>query len=234
MMNILPDQFCWTRFGTEASQTIEQILNRKEQERLANSGTFFWGIGNAIGPSMRELVRLNAHPEVLFSPIKGKPRPADIAPPSVAAWASACGIFGEPFAMPKSSLITSRFDPTSPKTAHYALVCHSDQPLTLNGSAEISAASLRNLLTGRSVGASQVTAVVDRRLSSESASSIYTVAFRTRLIPPYLIRLSDPFILPPGSIGNQGVNDWTEIVQRYRESRPRAKPRQLGFEPAFR
>jgi hypothetical protein len=234
MMNNLPDQFCWTRFGTEASQTIEQILGRKEQERLVNSGMFFWGIGNAIGPSMKELVRLNAYPEVLFSPIKGKPRPTDADPPAVAAWSSACGIFGEPFELPYSSLITSRFDPTSPKTAHYALVCHSDQPLTLNGSDEIRAASLRNLLTGRSVGASQVTAVVDRKMVSESASSIYPVAFRTKLIPPYLIRLSDPFVLPPGSVGNQGENDWAEIVQRCWENRPRPGTRQLAFELAVR
>jgi hypothetical protein len=26
--------FCWTRFGTEAGEPIEQILERKEDERL--------------------------------------------------------------------------------------------------------------------------------------------------------------------------------------------------------
>jgi hypothetical protein len=70
---LLPDCFCWTRFGTEAGQAIVHILQRKEQERSANDGLFIWGIGNAIGPSIRELVRRTNRPEVLFSPIKSSP-----------------------------------------------------------------------------------------------------------------------------------------------------------------
>jgi hypothetical protein len=128
MMNTLPAQFCWTRFGTEAAQTIDQIICRKEQERNANSGMFLWGIGNAIGPSMKELIRLTSNPEVLFSPIKGKPRVADANPPAVVAWTSARGIFDDDFVIPKHSLVTSRFDPTNPRSAHYALVCYSEEP----------------------------------------------------------------------------------------------------------
>ena len=66
----LPEYFCWTRFGTEAAEPIDSILGRKERERVANRGIFVWGIGNAIGPSIRELLRREAQPEVLFSPIK--------------------------------------------------------------------------------------------------------------------------------------------------------------------
>ena len=51
----LPRFFCWTRFGTEAGQPIEQILERKEQERIVNNGLFLWGIGNSLTPSMIEL-----------------------------------------------------------------------------------------------------------------------------------------------------------------------------------
>src|SRR5579884_2743661 len=82
----LPDCFCWTRFGTEAGQTVAHILQRKEQERSANAGIFIWGIGNAIGPSIRELVRRTTYPEVLFSRIKCPPNPRDARPPAVAAW----------------------------------------------------------------------------------------------------------------------------------------------------
>ena len=41
----LPDHFCWTRYGTEAAQPIQNIFGRKEEERHANAGVFFWGIG---------------------------------------------------------------------------------------------------------------------------------------------------------------------------------------------
>ncbi len=82
----LPEVFCWTRFGTEAGQPIDEILDRKEQERAANSGMFFWGIGNSIGPSLRELLRCTPSPEVLFSPTRSTPRREDVAPPAVVAW----------------------------------------------------------------------------------------------------------------------------------------------------
>ena len=221
-MRNLPKQFCWTRFGTEASQSIEQILSRKEQERCANGGTFFWGIGNAVGPSMKELIRLNEEPEVLFSPIKGKPKAVDVTPSAIVAWTAARGIFGEQFELPSRSLITSRFDLSNPKTTHYALVCHSDTPLAIRQSATLCSSALRNLLTGRGVGASQVTAIVDRKAPSAAELSPYAVALRTRLVWPYLVKLSAPVLLPPQSHASYGEVDWVEIVERYQQMRPAA------------
>lgn len=229
-MRNLPKQFCWTRFGTEASQSIEQILSRKEQERCANSGTFFWGIGNAIGPSMKELIRLNAEPEVLFSPIKGKPKAVDVTPSAIVAWTAAHGIFGEKFELPSRSLITSRFDLSNPKTTHYALVCHSDTPLAVRQSATLCSSALRNLLTGRGVGASQVTAIVDLKAPSAAELSPYAVALRTRLVWPYLVKLSAPVLLSPQSDASHGEADWGEIVERYQQMQPAATTaEQLAF-----
>src|ERR1700683_3869836 len=102
-MNI-PQYFCWTRFGTEAAQTIEQILQRKEAERRAGNGVFVWGIGNAVGRSMLELLRVCDEPTVLFSPIKSAPKAHDVKPPAVAAWTGARGLFGEPFVLPDQAL----------------------------------------------------------------------------------------------------------------------------------
>ena len=93
-MNI-PLQFCWTRFGTEAAQSIDQILVRKEEERQANHGLFLWGIGNAVGPSILELVRRASVPEVIFSPIKSAPREEDVSPPAVVAWTAGSTICGD-------------------------------------------------------------------------------------------------------------------------------------------
>src|SRR2546427_2240867 len=121
----LPACFCWMRFGTEAGQSIEQILGRKEEERLANEGLFFWGIGNALGPSMTELLRRTDVPGVLFSPIRSAPRPIDVAPGAVSAWTEAEGLAGQRYQLPSRALITSRFDASSPRDSHYALVCQS-------------------------------------------------------------------------------------------------------------
>src|SRR5258706_16407972 len=122
----LPELFCWTRFGTEAGQSVEQIFARKEQERAANAGTFFWGIGNAIGPSMLELLRRTDSPEAVFSPIQSRPRREDARPTSVVAGTQAHTLWGDEYRLPGQSLITSRFDLVKPRAKHYALVYYSE------------------------------------------------------------------------------------------------------------
>lgn len=208
----LPEYFCWTRFGTEAGQSVEQILARKEQERSANGGVFFWGIGNALGPSMIELLRRTDTPEAVFSPIRSAPRREDAMPSSVVAWTKAQTLSGEEYRLPAHSLITSRLDPLKPRTRHYALVCHSGSPIGIEvPSEQIQFSNLRNLLTSRPVGASQVTAVVELnpRRSCEKAAT-YEVAFRVQLTPPYFVLLREPV-----SVGHVDEDCcWAKIVGR--------------------
>lgn len=194
----IPRYFCWTRFGTEAAQEVSQIIERKEEERQAGNGVFLWGIGNAVGPSILELLRVSGYPEVLFSSIKSAPKSMDVNPPAVVAWTDGFGLDGEPFALPERALVTSRFDPTSPKRVHYALVCHSEAPLVIlpNG-ASIQFRALRNLVTQRPLGASQVTAVVEHQDGHPRDSEGYGVAIRARLVAPYFIRLHHPIPIKP-------------------------------------
>src|SRR2546430_8082027 len=106
----LPRQFCWTRIGSEAGQPLESIFRRKDEERLANNGLFLWGIGNAVGPSIAELVRRTPEPEVLFSPIRSSPRSTDVSPESVVVWTRASCMDGTTFQLPRFTLVTSRQD----------------------------------------------------------------------------------------------------------------------------
>jgi len=194
---LLPDLFCWTRFGTEASEPVEQILFRKEQERLANGGLFLWGIGNAVGPSIKELTQRALRPEVVFSPIRSAPRLRDVSPPAIVAWTTAEGLDGSHFAIPAHSLVTSRYDPTAPRSHHYALVCFSERPLIpLRSEGKIGFTQLRNLRTGRPVGASQVTAVVRRLERTTHETTMYEIAIRAELIHPYFVRLRRAVQLP--------------------------------------
>ena len=191
----LPQNFCWTRFGTEAGETIEEILARKEDERRRNGGIFLWGVGNALGPSMRELILREARPEVLFSPILSKPRFADVSPARLAAWHGGRDLSGSPVELPSCSVVTSRFEAGSEKGSHYALVCRSETPLKLDpeGCAILPLRKLKNLLTGRKVGASQVSAVVTLSRQPVSTSSAeYRVAMRAELVYPYFMTLVDP------------------------------------------
>jgi hypothetical protein len=152
----LPLIFVWTRYGTEAGEQVSGILARKEQERLANDGHLYWGIGNALGRAWRDLI----DPEVLFSPMLSRPKDIDVNPRSVAWWTSAVRIDGARFELPSTVRVTGRFDATSPRP-HYALECHSDTPI--DGGLVLGTVDIRritNLVSGKPIGASQVTAVV--------------------------------------------------------------------------
>ncbi len=184
----LPRRFCWTRFGSEAGQSIDQILRRKERERVANGGVFLWGIGNSVTSGIRQLVLSTPRPEVLFSPIKSRARLVDRAPSVVVTWTAAETMDGERYQLPPGTIVTSRGGTGRP---HYALVCFSDRPLCCSESGpSVDFDGLRNLLSRRPLGASQVTAIVSTN-GGEGDGRQYTVPFRASLIAPYCVRLRD-------------------------------------------
>jgi hypothetical protein len=231
----LPNCFCWTRFGTEAGEPISHILERKEAERVANAGVFMWGIGNAVGPSIRELLRRGPTPEVLFSPIKTSAKVQDVSPATVVAWTSGETLDGETFYLPEHSLVTSRYDPGGPRTGHYALVCFSRVPITLSQpEGKIVFNALRNLRTGRPIGASQVTAVVEQRQANSEEVRTYDVAIRAELVYPYFVRLEQPIVLPNSANTDPMNRDWTRtsfefVRQRHpQQARRRQLSAQLG------
>lgn len=188
----IPSAFCWTRFGTEAGETIEEILDRKEQERRDNDGMFFWGIGNSVAPGLATLLEGRDRPEVLFSPIKGRPRAVDRAPAARFTWRAGLSLDGGRFELPPAARVTSGGPPGGPARAHYALVCASPRPLAIDpGDADLDFLALRNLVSGNPLGASQVTAVV-RMLREQPPSDMrYQVAMRAELAPPYFVRLTE-------------------------------------------
>jgi hypothetical protein len=195
----LPTHFCWTRFGTEAGESIGDILARKERERQQNNGVFLWGIGNALGPSMRELLKLETVPEVAFSPMIAPPKQADVSPSAVLTWQSARDLDGLPVQLPKWSMVTSRATAGSRAARHYALVCYSEAHIVINPDPPtFSIGSLENLLTKKQVGASQVTAVVRRADNVSAQGAMYRLAFRAHLIAPFFIELGEPRLTSSG------------------------------------
>ena len=212
----IPECFCWTRFGTEAGQTITEILFRKEAERAANDGIFFWGIGNGVGRGIKELIQRCPEPEILFSPIRSRPRPQDVAPTALAAWVTGETLEGKPFRLPPGSVVTSRFDLSAPKETHYALVCFNATPLSISSAGErIEFSSLRNLVTGRPIGPSQVTAVVRHNNGQSSGAPKYEVAMRTHLAFPYFVRFRHPVAIPRLDNLQTEDSNWATAVRRF-------------------
>lgn len=195
-MSVLPPRFCWTRYGTEAGEPIERIFTRKEEERTRNDGVFLWGIGNSIAPSLQALVAESPNPEVIFSPMLSRPATRDVRPSLIAKWCVGRGIDGSHFSLPKHSLVTSRFN--EKRARHFALVCRSDAPLMPRQADAFSPSSLRNLVSGAPVGASQVTSVVRYDPDRDAdAGARYFVGLRARLVFPFFVSLEWPIVCVP-------------------------------------
>lgn len=189
----LPDVFCWTKFGTESGEAVSSILRRKESERRACGGVFLWGIGNAVGPSIEQLIGSVHDPKVVFTPMISKPAARDVAPEGLAVWHRGLGLDGVAYSIPEHAMVTSRVGST--RRAHYALVCKRDDPIELEvaqPAATFTASTVSNLRSGSPVGSSQVTAVVRRDTGEDRGNGReYRIAFIAELVAPYLVTLTE-------------------------------------------
>jgi hypothetical protein len=195
----IPDQFCWSKYGAEAGEGPASILNRKERERAANGGTFLWGIGNSIRPSLEVLLRRVQTPAVLFTPMRSRAAAKDVAPAVVGRWTRATSWTGEPFELPAHTLVTSGAGDGDPPTRHFALVCRRDEPIPDGAEGWLDERGLRNLRTGSVLGASQVTAVVTT-VPMRDRRPRYTIAFSAALVEPYMVELRDWEQLQGGAV----------------------------------
>jgi len=195
----IPSVFCWTKMGTEAGQPLETILARKEAERELGAGVFFWGIGNALGPSLWRFIASASRPMVFFTLIKSKPKQIDVTPKRVVAWRSFVDRGGIKHPMPDHVFVTSRAAEHAHKCrSHFALVCFKRTPL-LDGEGwgSICIHTLTNLGTASKVAFSQVTAVVQAKPGARRPRQAYDVLFAAELAPPYYVKLVDAVDVPP-------------------------------------
>ena len=198
--NKLPSAFCWTRMQAESGQKLEQIIARKELERQLGTGLFFWGIGSPLGNKAHLLLQRSHSPKVAFSIMKSKPRHIDTHPDSVLLWTGYRDISGRIQKLPDNVLLLSRGSTElSQKRRHYALVCHSRSPLSLASLGRINLEDYCNLGSKNPIGASQVTAIVER-LPKHGIGSSYEVNMVADLVAPHFVRLTLPIKIAHASI----------------------------------
>ena len=77
-MHARPDRFVWTKIQAEAGEPIQNILRRKELERRAGNGLFWWGIGESKGAAIGELIQTDPSPAVLFSIMRSAAAPPEV------------------------------------------------------------------------------------------------------------------------------------------------------------
>lgn len=231
----LPPTFCWTKMGTESGEDLSHIIVRKEWERRLGRGRFLWGIGQSLGANA-DMATTSGNPlAAVFSPMPSRPKDIDVAPADVVLWNSWVDAGGQIQPLPRHSFVTSRATLPSGrrKEFHYALVCSSSTELETTSALRVSPLSLRNIGTGKALGASQVTAVVAHS-AQECApdAKSYPVSFVVQLEAPFYIRLANPTLLrrrdleQAGDIVRAGDMDaWASLISNLRSAPTADRPR---------
>lgn len=200
----------------EAGEQLARIMRRKELERRSGGGVFFWGVGSAPSRAIPALVRTATAIEVLFSVMKSKPKAKDAAPEKVVAWRSYVDTDGIIRQIPDHVLVTSR---AGSRGYHYALICWSDRPLGVADEGPFDPSAFRNVGAGGAVGASQVTALLERH--AKDGVSDYRVAMRARLTDGFWVKLVDPIELDDSDrdaleVEPEDEGEWLALVARMR------------------
>lgn len=236
----LTETVCWTRMHAESGQDIRSIVARKELERRAGNGLFFWGVGNPPSRAVAKLVTDGKDIDVVFSLMKSRPQARDVTPSGVLAWQTYFDRHGVEHLLPPYVLVTSRMESgLEARTVHYALMCWSSEELRLDEREPFDPSAYRNIGdTGGPIGSSQVTALVVRT-RAESTVSDYRVNFRAKLTGSYWVRLSRPCVLGETSWMALGaataraseieIGEWVELVSKIRSIRQSSIERQLDL-----
>ena len=223
---------CWSRMQAEAGQSLSSIVARKERERRAGDGTFMWGVGNAPPTITRVLARAGVPVRAIFSVMKSRPKAIDVAPSRILVWRRYIDFDGVERSLPMHALVTSRADSASgPKKVHYALMCHSAEPLSMRSGIEaFDPSDFRNAGgTGAPVGNSQVTALL-RRTGIGTNASDYEVNLSAWLAGGYWVRLTNPIEITPTKqdqltqLYEAKEAEWVPLVSAIRDG-PVCEPR---------
>jgi len=222
------EYLCWTRMQVEAGQALETIVGRKEVERQAGNGLFFWGVGNAPSTAINALARLGIAIPLIFSVMKSKPKAMDVAPSRIVAWTAFIDRYGKKRLLPNHAVVTSRGDsPSRVKTHHYALMCHSDQPLRISRGTPFHVDAYRNAsASGGKVGASQVTALL--KPTGECVGDAgYEINLSASLTDSYWVKLVDPVEVSRSKLTMLDQADglqpkcWNKLAQEIKAGQPK-------------
>ena len=133
---------CLTKFGPEAGETARQILARKDLERRAGTSDhqneFWWGVGErGTAQSIGIAITKCGATKVLFCAIRNQTPAKTTTSPEVLVWRKYRQLGGRILEhdIPPHVLLTSAAFSKggTGRSLHYALVCHSIEPIRLGG-----------------------------------------------------------------------------------------------------
>jgi hypothetical protein len=182
--------FVLTKPGIEAGESLADTVARKEAERVAGKGIFWWGIGSSLGPTVCKAAQ-NAGGKLplvfVLNNRPSRPKKHDVSPAQVFRWTKWQDWNGSVRDIPAFAHVTSRGHEL--KSAHYALVCYSEKPITFDVKGPAFDPSLCRTALGKQPGSSQVTALVWGDLNADHKVGQHRIAFRATLISPWQAKL---------------------------------------------
>jgi hypothetical protein len=233
----LPPAFCWTKIGSESGEALPTIVLRKEWERRLGGGRFLWGTSQSLGGSARGAAHRIGSLMALFSPASSNIKSVDRKREDVLLWNAWIDLNGQVRSLPPHTFITSRTTLPSGRRRehHFALVCSSPTELSIGSRVRAYPEHLRNVSTGKALGAALSTAVVECiGRAGEQLGKSYPIALAVELEAPYFVRLTQPSLLKARDLAaiNKASREgdfetWVELIKRFR-SRPSVE-RVRGF-----
>ena len=123
--------FVCSVIGGDANETLDHIIKRKEAERVAGSGEFWWGLGVPLGAEVEDKARQNGGTlPALFSESSTSAKHSG----QVLVWQNWKSVLPprQGGRIPIHVIVTSGHNPnTAKQKPHYALICHSNLNLAL-------------------------------------------------------------------------------------------------------
>ena len=210
-------QFVWSVIGEDASEPLPDVLIRKEAERVAGNGEFWWGLGAALGDVASVAMANDGLLPVVFSARQPKTYASDLSAQVWNGWETTGD--GNSGALPNNVLITSAYDPRKEGSTHYALVCRCSSQLVLCDYV-FNPARCRQVKSGVPPAYSQRAALLKGELAH--ARGNYTKGFAAELVAPWYVKLTDSRLLTSNELAAirhfELGDDWLRLVQWLRRA----------------
>jgi hypothetical protein len=179
----MDDILVWSRMGVEAGDELNVTIDRKERERIAGAGEFFWGVGN-FSCDASDLLRERPIAIIFSIARNSKGRPVDHSRENRIRWRSYLDRDRSKRPVPPHALVKS----AGKDRPHYALICRSERPLKI-ATESFDPNAYRTHPNGASANFHPVTKLV-RRVALPSGPPEYIQGFRALLVD--WVRLDDP------------------------------------------
>ncbi len=217
--------FVWSEIGFDAGETPEHVIVRKEAERIAGAGEFWWVVGSPLGITVEAKAEQNGGTlPVLFSKSRSTEQRESR---QVRIWDTWRSLLHpqKHGRIPDHVIVTSGHD-LGKKLARYALICRSDAKLSLRAVGFCDLAQCRSLKSAGRVKSLRGTHVLRKgepliSRQGTNSESVYSVVLRATLVGHSYVLLENSRVLTQDELSSlqqfKAGHDWSSLVKKLRQ-----------------